>query len=253
MTWNPSPDRIAKKRPTRTRTKHVSSAPALVASQMRPNEIDPRPRAMTVVCPDCRTWCPITGQTSRTPKLVPHHTGRAGSAEARRCQGSNRRIILDLPLEWWEWKKGEAHRDSAPRTATTVMPRPKPKPTPAASQIEAPLLNLDAARDTHLTHRARCAACKGRNYCTDGLRLADLYVRLLRQEPERSRRRELLAEVTADQEQQTARQFPRARAKEWKRVDLAVRRTDEARDRRPASAAPDQHTTVPLIPPRIAV
>lgn len=254
-----SPPTLAtKRRPRRTRTKNINTAPALVASKLRRNEIDLNRGVMAVVCPDCNTWCPITGYAGRNPKLVPHEAvfvnKKEDTSEVRQCErGSNRRIVLDLPRPHWQRGLAEAVHETSARRATTVVPRPKAAPAPAVSQIQTPVLNFEAVRGAHLAHRARCAACQGRNYCTDGLRLADLYVRLLRQDPERSRRRELLAEVTAEQEQQTARQFPRARAREWKRVDLAVQRTDTARELRPAGAERDNHTKVPQEPPRIAV
>ncbi|MEU8136500.1 hypothetical protein [Streptodolium elevatio] len=245
-----------KRRPRRTRTKNRSLAAALVASKLCPNDLDLRRGAMTVVCPDCRTWCPITGYQGQNPKLTPHQgtfADQDGNPVMRRCEvGSNRRIVLDLTIERWQRSLAEAARETSARRATAVVPRPKAAPAPAASQIQAPLLKLAPARDAHLAHRARCAACQGRTYCTDGLRLADLYVRLLRQDPERSRRCELLAEVTADQEQRTARQFPRARAEEWADVLAAFKAVEDVRDTLLADTSSDG-TNVPHEPLRIAV
>src|SRR5260221_14303938 len=70
---------LAQKRRTKTRTKRVSHLPPLTVSALAPNEIDLLPGTESLVCPDCRTWCPITGQQGATPKLVPHHTERAGT------------------------------------------------------------------------------------------------------------------------------------------------------------------------------
>lgn len=139
----PSSAPTTKRRPRRTRTKQFSAAPALVASKLRPNELDLRRGAMAVVCPDCRTWCPITGYAGRYPKLVPHEgffleDDRKGGRRSvvRRCQvGSNRRIVLDLTIEHWQRGLVDAGHETSVRRATAVVPRPKAAPAPAVVQM----------------------------------------------------------------------------------------------------------------------
>ncbi|MFD3931730.1 hypothetical protein [Streptomyces sp. NPDC058614] len=125
----------AKKRKTRTRTKQVSSLPAIVVSKQLPIDIDLLPGTESLVCPNCSRWCPITGHDGRNPKLVPHHTGRAGTAEPRRCIGSNRRVMLDLTIAEWRELLADAIKETSSRRPTTVLRKPKVAPTPAVSQI----------------------------------------------------------------------------------------------------------------------
>ncbi|MFF3208349.1 hypothetical protein [Streptomyces sp. NPDC002962] len=113
----------ARKRPTRTRTKQVSSLPAIVVSKLPPIDIDLLPGTESLVCPDCKTWCPITGHGGRNPKLVPHHTERAGTAEPRRCIGSNRRVKCDLTITQWRGLLADAITDASSRQATVVLPK----------------------------------------------------------------------------------------------------------------------------------
>ncbi|MFC9067929.1 MULTISPECIES: hypothetical protein [Streptomyces] len=128
----------ARKRPRRTRTKRVSLLPALQLSQLLPQHIDLRnPLRAVLVCPDCKTWCPITGIQARVQKLVPHHTGRAGVAAATRCRGSNRRIEWDMTIPEWREALEDAIQQTASRRPTQVTPKPTATPAPAVSQIAA--------------------------------------------------------------------------------------------------------------------
>lgn len=114
----------AKERMRRTRTKRVSSLPAIRLSQLPPSHIDLRdPLKAVLVCVDCQTWCPITGMQGKVQKLVPHHTGKAHAAAAVRCRSSNRRIEWDLTIPEWHQALTEAATDAAGRQATTVLPK----------------------------------------------------------------------------------------------------------------------------------
>ncbi|MEU9031463.1 hypothetical protein AB0D46_28900 [Streptomyces sp. NPDC048383] len=115
----------AKERPRRTRTKRQPSArPALKLSSLLPSHIDLRePLQATLVCEDCKTWCPITGMQSRIQKLVPHHTGKAGVADAIHCRGSNRRVEFDMTIVEWRQALADAHTETSSRQPTTVLPK----------------------------------------------------------------------------------------------------------------------------------
>ncbi|MFB7867713.1 hypothetical protein [Streptomyces sp. NPDC056069] len=113
----------AKERPRRTRTKRVSNLPPLKLSQLPPSHIDLRdPLKAVLVCEDCSTWCPITGINSKVQKVVPHHTGKAGAADAVHCRGSNRRIDWDLTIPQWHQALTDAITEASSRAATTVLP-----------------------------------------------------------------------------------------------------------------------------------
>ncbi|HET6354862.1 hypothetical protein [Streptomyces sp.] len=183
----------AKKRQTRTRTKRVSHRPALAVSKLLPTEIDLLPGTESLVCPDCETWCPITGHDGLNPKLVPHHAGRAEQAEARRCSGSNRLVLLDLTIPEWHHLLADAIKETSSRRATNVLRKPQTAVAPAATQIKPVPLSADAAHKAYRTHLKQCLTCTGRTRCMDGKRLAATYARLERQQPKRDRVRAVLA------------------------------------------------------------
>ena len=214
MTTSPTVP-MAQKRQKKTRTKHVSSLPVLAVSKLLPNHIDLLPGTESLVCPNCETWCPITGHQGRTPKLVPHHTNRAGTPQARRCIGSNRRVLLDLTIPEWRHRLGDAIADTASRRATTVLRKPKTPPAPAASQITPVPLSAEAARKAYRGHLQRCTTCEGRTRCTDGQRLAEIYARLERQEPRRKQVRDAFARERARFDRRYAALAAEGRAAEW--------------------------------------
>ncbi len=128
----------AKERPRRTRTKRVSTRPALKLSALPPSHIDLRdPLKAVLVCEDCGTWVPITGINSRVQKLVPHHTGKAHVANAIHCRGSNRRIDWDLTIPQWRQALTDAITEASSRTATTVLSKPFSPQTNRALQARA--------------------------------------------------------------------------------------------------------------------
>ncbi|MDI3408310.1 hypothetical protein [Streptomyces cavernicola] len=115
---------VAKERPRRTRTKRVSSLPALKLSQLPPSHIDLRDLLNAVlVCEDCGTWVPITGIKAKVQKLVPHHTGKAGVDAAIRCRSSNRVIKWDITIADWRNALADAITEASSRTATAVLPK----------------------------------------------------------------------------------------------------------------------------------
>ncbi|MGA5364200.1 hypothetical protein [Streptomyces purpurascens] len=114
----------ARKRPTQTRTKRVSSLPAIRLSQLPPSHIDLRdPLHAVLVCEDCKTLVPITGMGDKVQKLVPHHTGKAGEADAIRCRSSNRRIEFDMTIPEWCQALADAVKEASSRQATAVLPK----------------------------------------------------------------------------------------------------------------------------------
>ncbi|MFL3870579.1 hypothetical protein LT966_28760 [Streptomyces griseobrunneus] len=114
----------AKERPRRTRTKRVSSLPAIKLSQLLPSHIDLRdPLKAVLVCEDCETWVPITGMQSKVQKLVPHHTGKAHVAAALPCRSSNRRVEFDMTIPEWRHALTDAGTEASSRQATAVLPK----------------------------------------------------------------------------------------------------------------------------------
>ncbi|GHE24420.1 hypothetical protein [Streptomyces capillispiralis] len=130
-------ERTARPRRSRTRSRNINGRPALAVSTLKPHQYDLRPACASLVCPDCKTWVPITGIQAKKPKLVPHDTGLAGKDVAVRCQGSNRLVAVDVKAKKWEERLVDGHAETAHRRRTTVLRKPKVAVAPAVSQIAA--------------------------------------------------------------------------------------------------------------------
>ncbi|MFH9590686.1 hypothetical protein ACH4LS_36805 [Streptomyces luteogriseus] len=133
----PTTERTARPRRSRTRSRNVSARPALALSTLQAHQYDLRPTCASLICPDCKTWVPITGFQAEKPKLVPHDTGRAGEDAAVRCQGSNRLVTVDVRVAKWQERMVDGHAETAHRRRTTVRRKPKVELAPAVSQIAA--------------------------------------------------------------------------------------------------------------------
>lgn len=128
-------ERTARPRRSRTRSRNINGRPALVISTLKPHQYDLRPVCASLICPDCKTWVPITGIQAKRHKLVPHDTGRAGKDAAVRCQGSNRLVTVDIEFEKWQERLEDGSSETAGRRRTTVRRKPKVQPALAISQI----------------------------------------------------------------------------------------------------------------------
>nr|WP_168723210.1 hypothetical protein [Streptomyces sp. SAT1]ANO42800.1 hypothetical protein A8713_036780 [Streptomyces sp. SAT1] len=142
-------ERTARPRRSRTRSRTVNARPALALSTLKPHQYDLRPACASLVCPDCETWVPITGLGTKTTKVVPHDTGRAGKDAAARCRlGSNRLVTVDVTVKKWQERLEDGHAETGHRRKTTVLRKPKTAVAPAVSQIAAQKKQT-AADDEH--------------------------------------------------------------------------------------------------------
>ncbi|MFB7982980.1 hypothetical protein [Streptomyces vinaceus] len=246
----------ASKRRRKTRTSNVNHRPPVIASKLKVAELDLTPGKEHLVCPDCSTWVPITGMLG-TPKLVPHHTGRAKTAEPRRCAaGSNRQVTIDVEADALRTQLIEGAPTAASRRATKVLPKPKVKPAPAATQIKPAPLSAEQVRRVFREHQQQCLACKGEAKnrdgqtlpCPDGERLAVTYLRLLRQEPKRQALRDFFARERRRFDRQYAAAAPAKRASEWAAVLPKVKDADTRRSQLPVGDRPTDARNVPLAP-----
>ncbi|MER7750241.1 hypothetical protein ABT013_33795 [Streptomyces bacillaris] len=131
-------ERTARPRRSRTRSRTVNARPALALSALKPHQYDLRPACASLLCPDCETWVPITGFGTKTPKVVPHDTGRAYKDAAVRCRlGSNRLITIDVTVRKWQECLEGGHAETVHRRRTTARRKPKAEVAPAVSQIAA--------------------------------------------------------------------------------------------------------------------
>ncbi|HBF83354.1 MAG TPA: hypothetical protein DD420_26565 [Streptomyces sp.] len=129
-------ERTARTRRSRTRSRTVNARPALVISTLKPHQYDLRPACASLICPDCKTWVPITGLQARKPKVVPHDTGLANKDAAIPCRlGSNRLVTVDVAFEKWQERLEDGNSETVHRRPTTVLRKPKAAPAPAVSQI----------------------------------------------------------------------------------------------------------------------
>lgn len=220
----------ARKRRRKTRTKRVSHRPPIVASTLKANEIDLFPGKEHLVCPDCKTWCPITGVRGKTPKLVPHHTERAGTPDPRRCSGSDRLVDIDVAVGEWRTELVEAVLSTKSRRAnrvnrkprtTTAQPVSRLATAPKESALRLPAL-LEAARTAVAQHRDSCRVCRKGGRCETGGELERWQA-----ETEASSR------FAREQRQRTERQLhrgvPAKRTAEWGTVAASVSRSDVQR------------------------
>ncbi|MFJ8692821.1 hypothetical protein [Streptomyces roseolilacinus] len=165
----------AAKRKGRTRTSCLSPLDTIVLSTLSPGHIDMRTvettqtRRISLVCPDCGTWVPVTPHRGTyLLKLVPHHTGRAGVADAIRCRSSNRRVDVDITAYAWrrqynEWAREERlavdltrHRRATVQTLKASRPQERPadrraqweRAVPAARRADAARIPADVIPTT---------------------------------------------------------------------------------------------------------
>ncbi|WP_203632790.1 hypothetical protein [Streptomyces halstedii] len=247
----------ARKRRRKTRTKNVSSLPAIVASQLKADEINLTPGKEHVICPTCSNWTPITGILG-TPVLVPHHTTpyHDRTTTPRRCSSSNRRITLDTALDAWRaelTERTEVSATVASRRPTKVLPKPKTSGVAAASQLKPVPLSAEQVRRTFRQHQKQCLACKGEATdrtgqalpCPDGERLAVTFLRLFRQEPKRQAVRELFARERRRFDREYAKAAPKREAG-WAAVLPAVQNADQLRRAVPQGARLTESPEVPL-------
>ncbi|MCX4970813.1 hypothetical protein OHA98_39930 [Streptomyces sp. NBC_00654] len=254
----PTVEPKARKRRRKTRTKNLSTLPAIIASELKTSEINLTPGKEHVMCPACKCWTPITGVLG-TPVLVPHHTTPyhdPTTTPRRRCSSSNRRIVLNTEVAIWRSELAERTEVSstvASRRATKVLPKPKAHPAPAASQLRPVPLSAEQVRVMFRRHHERCLACRGEATdragqtlpCRDGERLAVTFLRLVRQEPKRLAVREVFARERRRFDREYAGAAPKREAG-WAAVLPAVQNADQSRRAVPQGAQPAEGPGVPL-------
>ncbi|MFF0486794.1 hypothetical protein [Streptomyces sp. NPDC004435] len=158
--------KAAQRRRGRTRTSRVSPLAPIVLSTLSPGHIDMRrvestqKRRISLVCPTCKTWVAVTPHRGTyLLKLVPHHKGKAGVADAIRCSSSNRLVDVDVNADTWsrqyeEWAREERlavdltrHRRATVQTLKVARPQERPADRRAQWERAVPAARrADAAR-----------------------------------------------------------------------------------------------------------
>lgn len=234
----------ARKRRRKTRTKNISSLPAIIASEFTASQIDLTPGKEHVICPACTCWTPITG-VQGTPVLVPHHTTPYHDriTAPRRCSSSNRRITLNTAPDAWRVDLAERTEVSptvASRQPTKVLPKPKTTAAPApihrfadrgpqgTSALHRLLPLLERARWAVNRHRAVCPLCKVGRRCDAGraleVRAAETQASctIAREQRQHQERRQHAAAAPAKRRSQWAAVLPAVRDADTRRKTMPV-------------------------------
>ncbi|MET9142012.1 hypothetical protein [Streptomyces parvulus] len=240
--------------------RHNGRAP-IKASRMRPEHLNLREgETPLAVCPDCESWHRLTRSMISPHRDSSDKPVKSGERRyfgdkperRRRCPGSAQRITIDLTPEQWGQALLAADSTAAGRHSARVTRKPRtavPTPVTRLASLPAPSARLLAVRDqaraaVHV-HRSECEVCRtGRARCPVGRELeiraghTDASVRFVHEQHEVALR---------------AMAVPAApRRRQWRRVNAAVKRTDQQRSTRPAGDAPkDGGPSVPETPVRI--
>ncbi|MFF1714553.1 hypothetical protein [Streptomyces sp. NPDC058268] len=183
----------ARYRRSRTRSRNINARPALAISTLKPHQYDLHPSCASLICPDCKTWVPITGINAKKQKLVPHDTGVAGTDAAARCQGSNRLVSIDILVKVWQRRLEDGSAETAGRRSARQHYKPLPAPAKPVTKMTPEPETADDALIAYRKHLKKCRSsslagrCGGKHRCPDGTRLAALYDQLKRTQPVRNR------------------------------------------------------------------
>ncbi|MEU8550517.1 hypothetical protein AB0C81_26650 [Streptomyces roseoverticillatus] len=265
----------ARLRKSRTRTKKVSAREPLVLSTLQPHQYDLRPTCASLICPDCQTWCPITGIQAKVHKLVPHHAGTAHEDKAIRCSGSNRGVVVDVAYEVWQRHLETGCAETDGRRSARQHHKPLPAPAkPVARMTPAPMSAADTL-NAYRQHLKKCRAssvagrCAGTHRCAEAARLAALYKQLLHTQAHRDRERQEEARVDALFLRYQRATAAKATAAEWAKRGEVAGDARKATAKRGGSAMEEANNTcrihpadtvsgyrgpqVPLTPVRISI
>ncbi|MFD6113845.1 hypothetical protein ACFWG0_27575 [Streptomyces yangpuensis] len=211
-------------RRSRTRTKKVARREELVLSTLKPHQYDLSPYNASLVCPDCKTWVPITGIQAKIHKLVAHHAAGTAREGARiRCSGSNRKVKVDVRFDVWEKRFAEGSAETSGRRSARQHYKPMPAPAAPVTKMAAAPVSAADALDAYRQHLKKCRAsgvagrCGGTHRCADGARLAGLYEQLLRTQPHRDREHVQEARVGKLLDRVRSAQAAKKTAAEWAR------------------------------------
>ncbi|MGA4846682.1 hypothetical protein ACOBQB_10590 [Streptomyces sp. G5(2025)] len=182
-------------RPGRVRTKRDNRRAPLLLSKIAPQDINIREgEVKSIVCPDCRTWRRITGETKLK---IREHCISDKVAEGRkhvRCDGSNQVVKLDISVEQWSEAMLAADSTATGRRSARQHYKPLPVPAKPVTKMSPVSMSVADALAAYREHFRKCRVssmvgrCSGTYRCTDGTRLAAVYAELERTEPDRQRK-----------------------------------------------------------------
>ncbi|MET8411115.1 hypothetical protein ABZV34_23940 [Streptomyces sp. NPDC005195] len=244
-------------RPGRTRSKNTNRRTALLLSTMAPEDFNLRHgEVRSIVCPDCRTWRRIMGDTVLK---IREHCNSVKVPEGEKhvqCPGADQVVEIDIDVRRWQSRQDRLLRDAMPqesRRAAQQFYKPMPASATPVSRITTEI-TLDSERQTYLAHRKGCTVCVGGQHCTDGGMLARRYVLALQLEPTRRLARELIAEEERRRAKKVAAHWPAGRRQQWARHGgEAVESTNnQCAQRTPGSLSDFRGPQLPLKPQNLA-
>ncbi|WP_221355315.1 hypothetical protein [Streptomyces beigongshangae] len=169
-----------RKRPGRTRTKRDNRREPMLLSKIDPQEINVREgEAKSLVCPDCRTWRRLIGDTKL---VIREHCVSDKVTEGQkhvRCDGSNQVVQLDIPVE--QWSEAMLAADSTATGRRSARQHYKPLPAPAKTVTKLAVPTAQTALAAYREHFKKCQSsgapgrCTGNQRCAAGAKLAAAY------------------------------------------------------------------------------
>ncbi|AVH61759.1 MULTISPECIES: hypothetical protein [Streptomyces] len=183
-----------RKRPGRTRTKRDNRRAPMLLSKIDPQEINVREgEVKSLVCPDCRTWRRLMGDTKL---VIREHCISDKVAEGEkhvRCDGSNQVVQLDISIEQWSEAMLAADSTATGRRSARQHYKPLPAPAKPVTRMSPVSMSVADALAAYREHLKKCRSssvagrCGGTHRCADGARLAAVYAELERAQPLRDR------------------------------------------------------------------
>ncbi|MEU3491198.1 hypothetical protein [Streptomyces massasporeus] len=251
-----------RKRPGRVRTRRNNRREPLLLSAINPHEINLREGEIkSILCPDCRTWRRLMGETDL--KIREHCISDkvAESQKHLRCDGSNQAVQLDIPIEEWIAAMLAADSTATGRRSARQHYKTLPAPAKPVTEMSPAAMSVSDALAAYRDHLRKCRArnvagrCGGTHRCADGARLAAVYVELERTQPVRDREARvdaLLARhrsTTAWAKHSAATSSPKTTAK---RGGTAVEEANNTcRHHRPGTVSDYRGPQIPTQPVRI--
>lgn len=185
---------MSRKRPGRVRTKRTNRREPLRLSTMDSQDFNVRRNeTKSIVCPDCRTWRRVEGET--TLKIVDHCDDRCGtkrvcgdSPQHTLCGGSEQLVVIDINVQRWQARQNRLVQEAMPaekRRAARQFYKPIPAPTTPIAAMPRTLRNSWDALAAYAAHRKWCVSCTDTHRCGDAARLDQRHQQAQRTQPRR--------------------------------------------------------------------
>ncbi|MER7841809.1 hypothetical protein ABTY98_39470 [Streptomyces sp. NPDC096040] len=168
----------------------------MLLSKIAPQNVNVRDgEVKSIVCPDCRVWRRLMGDTNL--KIREHCISDkvADGHKHVRCDGSNQVITLDITVEQWGEAVLTVDGTATGRRSARQHHKPLPAPAKPVTKMTPAPMNADDALTAYREHLKKCrnssaaGRCGGTHRCADGARLAALYEQLKRTQKHRDRER----------------------------------------------------------------